>query len=967
LLKAYPWGGDPAGASLIKAGAGTMKLEIAATYSGGTIVSNGVLQLAGGGGSSGTLPNSAVTVLSGAELQLNTLDVLGYNNSKPLTNAGTIKQVSSYSETLYRPIVLNGGTITSTASNAYGEAYNFFGGYILTKAGTSSSITGVGNFGLRTSSCYFTNEAGSTLTIGCPVQGYLGTGTAPLNKKGAGRLTLAAANTYRGNTVIDQGTLALGSLGAFASSPVISLASNAVLDVSAKAGGLMLGAQSLLGSGTVAGSLSDGTNSLIAAGSQVYNTPATLTVTGDLTLNGRGTWACDIASTNTPGGGINDLVAVGGNVNLTGVTALLCNFMGGAPATNRPYLLLTNSGTRIGGASNIVVTPNGYATVLDDSNPHALYVTFTSPSAPGENTLALTPPMGWNSWNTFGCSIDETLIRQIADTMATNGMKDAGYQYVNLDDCWQVSRDASGVIVADTSKFPSGIKALADYVHSKGLKLGVYSDHGTYTCAGRPGSYGYETIDANTYAAWGVDYLKEDHCSASSGDAERADYQRMRDALRNSGRPIVFSICAWEFLSWMPTNGHLWRTTGDISASYSSMYSMLAPNSAPAFVAGPGHWNDPDMLEVGNGMTLEEDRSHFTLWCLMASPLLAGNDVRYASADTLSILTNPEVIAVNQDAAGEQGIRVAGVAGANEVWCKPLGTNFNTRAVGLFNAGSSSLSITANWTDLGLQAGPASVRDLWARTDLGIFTNSFTATVPAHGVRLLKVTGTAPVLPSLGTNYLADLQPAYAYAGWGTLSSNRSIGGGAITLNGKSYPKGLGTHAYSGVEYYLCGRASRFQVDVGVDDEVGAHGTVIFQVYADGVKLFDSGIMTGGGARQTVDVDVTGRNRLTLGVANADDDINWDHADWADARVLVTVAPQPRFATPVIRGTNLVLSGTGGVPNGFYRVLTSTNITWPPSNWSIIGTNQMDSSGAFVFINYLDHATRARFFRLVMP
>ncbi len=572
------------------------------------------------------------------------------------------------------------------------------------------------------------------------------------------------------------------------------------------------------------------------------------------------------------------------------------------------------------------------------------------------NGLALTPPMGWNSWNNFGCNINESMIKSMADAMATNGMKATGYQFINLDDCWQVSRDPSGVIVADPARFPSGIKALADYVHAKGLKLGVYSDHGLQTCAGRPGGYGYEYLDANTYAAWGVDYLKYDNCNLPPGDNPQTDYFHMSDALLKCGHPITFSICAWSFVSWDPDLGNLWRTTGDISDSYPSMISKLAGNSKSAFLAGPGRWNDPDMLEVGRGgMTTTEDRSHFTLWCLMAAPLLAGNNLTNMSAQTLAILTNPEVIAVDQDPAGEQGIQVAG-SSTNQVWCKPLGTGFNTKAVALFNNTTNAASLTANWTDLGLQPGPATVRELWARTDLGTFTDSFTTNVPAHGVVLLKVVGTAPALPAVGTTYLSDLQAAYAYVGWGTMTKDKSIGGNTITLNGTTYAKGLGAHGFSGIEYRLGAIASRLQSDIGVDDEAGAHGSVVFQVFADGAKMYDSGVMTGGGPHQTLDLDLTGVNRLTLGVTDADDGNSYDHADWAGARVTVlSLVPAPPLAPTGLTanpGNPIALSWAATRSATSYNLKRSTLAGGPYTNLASVFAPGYSDSNVVVGTTY---------------
>jgi alpha-galactosidase len=353
-----------------------------------------------------------------------------------------------------------------------------------------------------------------------------------------------------------------------------------------------------------------------------------------------------------------------------------------------------------------------------------------------EGGLACTPPMGWNSWNKFGCNIDDKTIRAIADSMVSSGMKDAGYQYVNIDDCWQTSRDGSGTIVPG-SNFPD-MKALADYVHDKGLKLGVYSDRGTKTCAGRPGGEGHETQDANTYASWGVDYLKYDNCNATQD--MKTQYTTMGNALKACGRPIVFSICAWGFQSWMPSVGNLWRTTGDINASWSSITGIIDTNADLAQHASPGHWNDPDMLEVGNGsLTENQNKAHFGMWAIMAAPLIAGNDLRSMSTSVNDILTASEVIAVDQDLLGVQGTRVKG-KGSLEVWKKKLyGTN--TVAVGLLNRTNSPADITVTWADAGLPSGAATVRDLWAKSDLGSFTDTYTAkAVPSNGMAMLKIT-----------------------------------------------------------------------------------------------------------------------------------------------------------------------------------------------------------------------------------
>jgi alpha-galactosidase len=349
--------------------------------------------------------------------------------------------------------------------------------------------------------------------------------------------------------------------------------------------------------------------------------------------------------------------------------------------------------------------------------------------------LAPTPPMGWNSWNKFACNVSEQLIRETADAMISTGMHAAGYQYVNIDDCWQVSRDAQGNIVADPARFPSGIKALADYVHGKGLKLGVYTDAGRLTCQKRPGSYDHEVQDAKTYASC-VDYVKIDWCHAEGLDPE-VQYTKFRDALAQSGRPIVFSICNWGVSApwtWGPKTGNLWRTTGDINDTYDRMSVIGFSQNGLEKFAGPGHWNDPDMLEVGNGgMNRNEYRTHMSLWALLAAPLLAGNDLRNMTAETKDMLTNSEVIAVDQDSKGAQGRRVWD-EGPLEIWMKPLANG--SRAIGLFNRGESSLKITLDFKMIGA-TGSLKLRDVWEHQDLGQMEKSYTADVPKHGVVML--------------------------------------------------------------------------------------------------------------------------------------------------------------------------------------------------------------------------------------
>lgn len=352
-------------------------------------------------------------------------------------------------------------------------------------------------------------------------------------------------------------------------------------------------------------------------------------------------------------------------------------------------------------------------------------------------SLAPTPIMGWNSWNKFGCEVSDKLIREMADSIVGTGLREAGYQYVNIDDCWQISRAADGSIVADPH-FPNGIKPLADYVHSKGLKLGVYTDAGRYTCQRRPGSNEHEVQDAKAYASWGVDYVKIDWCYSDGLDPV-VQYAKFRDALASSGRAIVFSICNWGTKApwrWGPTTGNLWRTTGDISDTYDRMAEIGFSQNGLERFAGPGHWNDPDMLEVGNGgMNRDEYRTHISLWAILAAPLLAGNDLRTMTTETKELLTNPEVIAVDQDAKGVQGHRVW-QEGPLEIWAKPLADG--SQAVGLFNRLDSPLPMELDAKLIGVAAS-AKLRDLLDHKDLGTINTSFSTEVPGHGVVMLRV------------------------------------------------------------------------------------------------------------------------------------------------------------------------------------------------------------------------------------
>jgi alpha-galactosidase len=641
------------------------------------------------------------------------------------------------------------------------------------------------------------------------------------------------------------------------------------------------------------------------------------------------------------------------------------------------------------------------------------------PAAAVDDGLARTPPMGFNNWNTTGCraTFNETMVKEIADLFVTSGLKDAGYHYVNLDDCWALpARGAAGDLVPDPVRFPGGIKALADYVHARGLKFGIYTSAGTRTCnrLGFPGGLDHEQQDADLFASWGVDYLKYDNCNNQGRDAVER-YTRMRRALERTGRPIVYAICEWgqnKPWEWAGEIGHLWRTTGDIADNWGSVRGIIQRNMELAAHARPGAWNDPDMLEVGNGgMTDTEYRTHFGLWAMMTAPLLIGTDLRKATPQTMEILLNREVIAVDQDPLGVQARPVRSAHG-HHILAKPL--RGGDVAVALYNETGQPATIVTTAAEAGLRrASTYRLRDLWAHTDVET-TGAIRAHVPAHGTALFRVSAATPWpvlppavdlaveppyahpgasafvrpgepavvrttvtnagrLPALlakvgltagegwtvrptsarvaplvapgrrftttwrvtppagvapgtyhldgslgyhllgsrrpvvsrvtttvvvpppaptGTAYLGDLPWLVAENAFGPVERNTSNGearagdGRLITIGGVVYAKGLGTHARSTVEFYVGGRCTSFQAFVGVDDAKGANGTVVFQVYADGRKVADSGVLTNAMPAVPLAADLTGATLLRLEASDAGDGINSDHADWADAKVV---------------------------------------------------------------------------------
>ncbi|MFF5292745.1 NEW3 domain-containing protein [Paractinoplanes globisporus] len=381
-----------------------------------------------------------------------------------------------------------------------------------------------------------------------------------------------------------------------------------------------------------------------------------------------------------------------------------------------------------------------------------------TPALALDDGLARTPPMGFNDWNAFGCDVNEQLIKQTADLFVSEGLRDAGYRYVNIDDCWALKeRDAAtGRLLPDPVKFPDGIAGTAAYVHTKGLKLGIYGDAGTNTCAGYPGSLGHEALDARTFADWGVDYLKYDNCYNQS-DGTQAEYIRrytaMRDALRATGRPIVFEICEWgttQPWTWGADVGHLWRTTGDISDNWPSLKSIIAQNVGLSAYAGPGHWNDPDMLEIGNGgMTATEYRTHMSMWAMMAAPLIIGTDLRSAPAETLAILTNRDVIGIDQDRLGAQG-RVVSDSGGLLVLDKPLASG--EHAIALYNSTDTLATVGVAASATGLpRASAYRLRYVWSGAVTQAARTIETA-VPAHGTvvyRVRPVGDPRPLAPSV--------------------------------------------------------------------------------------------------------------------------------------------------------------------------------------------------------------------------
>ena len=532
----------------------------------------------------------------------------------------------------------------------------------------------------------------------------------------------------------------------------------------------------------------------------------------------------------------------------------------------------------------------------------------------GEKGLAMTPPMGWNSWNAFEKEIDEEKIRAIAEAMVSSGMRDAGYIYLVLDDAWMASeRDKNGRLVADPKKFPNGMKAIGDYIHSKGLRYGIYQDRGKLTCQQLPGSFGHERIDMETFAQWGVDYIKMDSCFAeNNGRMSSEDYALYRKCIKAAGRPMVLSISDFGNGAWAwggKESAQLWRTSNDIYPWMGSIYACADTSAGdraihPAFnglwqFAGPGHWNDPDMLQVGNLKGMDEDRkevadrAHFSLWCVLAAPLMAGNDLRTMSDKVRKVLTAPELIAVNQDRRGVQGYKIFDEAGC-EVYNKPLSDG--TTAVLLLNKGRKKADITVRWDKIGL-SGAQPVRDLWARKDLGEFKDSFTAhDLSRHEHRMIKVGRPGPPLPTpatmplekytvtrKGATYLSDLY--YIWKAHNAPVYDTTFGDDPIRVAGRTFKKGLGCKGKCAVMFKVNGRADRFRAIVAMDKSSKEDAKGRFRVYNEDFfankVLWDSGEMTKDSPAKEIDIELNNVQCLML-VFDGDKAMG----NWADARVI---------------------------------------------------------------------------------
>jgi alpha-galactosidase len=495
------------------------------------------------------------------------------------------------------------------------------------------------------------------------------------------------------------------------------------------------------------------------------------------------------------------------------------------------------------------------------------------------------PPLGWNGYNAFGCSeeLDEAKVRANVEALVSSGMQAAGYQYIVLDECWQLPRADTGSRVFDPERLPGGIEGMSRFVRERGLALGVYAP--VHDCLGAPGGDGFETVDAQSYASWGLEYVK--YVACPGGSIDLAEAERLGQALRSVSPPIVLSLASPPFAEWMPRVAQLWRTGRNARPEWRSIVESIDATTPLAAYARPGAFNDPDMLEIGNGsLTAGEQRVQFSVWSILAAPLFAGNDLSLMSDATRSVLTNVDVIALDQDPLGLQGALVRS-EGEVDILAKPLAA-CGARGVVLWNRGTTAARVALSWSEIWLANGPVVAVDLWQRTEISTSPEGVVVEVPPHDAVAMRVTGSEPPLPR-GEVFLSDVPWTYAVSGFGPIELDTSNGeepagdGVTLSMRGAAYDKGIGTHAPSLIRYRLGRACRRFTADVGIDDETSGRGSVQFEVWADGVRLFDSGRMTGTSPPKRVDVNLTGRRELRLFVGIAGDAYGFDHADWANA------------------------------------------------------------------------------------
>lgn len=502
-----------------------------------------------------------------------------------------------------------------------------------------------------------------------------------------------------------------------------------------------------------------------------------------------------------------------------------------------------------------------------------------------EGLVGARPPMGWNGYNAFGeePTLDEEKLHDIIDALVESGMQRAGYRYVNIDSGWQEERTAEGERVFDAARLPNGIAALADRVHELGFLFGTYSH--IQDCRQMAGGEGFEAMDVANYVAWEVDYLKYTSCAVVPQPAEPV--VTLATALAAADRSIVLSLAAPPFAEWMRETAHIWRVSENARPTWGSITGAIDATVPLGAYARPGAFNDPDMLSIGNGTLTEgEQRVQFSVWSILAAPLIAGHDVTAMTEPTRAILTNAELIALDQDPLGLQGALVR-TDGNVQVLAKPLST-CGARGVVLWNRSMTSAEVSVTLDELWLESDVATVRDLWSGSLIESVATGFTVEVPGRDAVALRVEGLEPERPR-GTVFLSDVRFSYVTNGYGPVELDRTNGetgatdGSPIRLRGAAYDKGLGVHGPSLVRYRLGQACSRFVADVGIDDDQGGLGSVEFEIWADGERLFRSGVVTGASPPVAVDVDVRGRRDLRLFVSTGGDTYAHDHAVWAGA------------------------------------------------------------------------------------